>query len=112
MAVLLDAAINSHLDRLLTSRVYPKTICPSEIARALSQADLNAGALGSWRDAMPHVRRLIAERRDRGEVQVLQKNVVLEGYLGDGLTAVMGPLRARLVVNRSEEETEDITQEG
>lgn len=45
---------------------------------------------------MPEIRRMVAERRRKGEVEVLQRGVVLEGDLGVGLEEVVGPLRARV----------------
>lgn len=87
-----------HLDRLLASRAYPKTICPSEVARALSASELAAAHLSSWRDAMPEIRRIVADKRARGEVQVLQKGEVVEGELGDALEQVVGPVRVRKIL--------------
>ena len=45
---------------------------------------------------MPHVRSMLWEMRSRGEVEVLQGGVVLEGRMG--LEDVKGPIRARRVV--------------
>ncbi|KAF8865164.1 hypothetical protein BDZ45DRAFT_581107, partial [Acephala macrosclerotiorum] len=63
----------------LRSREHPKTICPSEVARSLNTKDFeSAGAgAGSWREAMPQVRKLVAEMRSRGEAEVLQEGAVL-----------------------------------
>ena len=47
---------------------------------------------------MPQVRRLVADMRRRGEVEVLQKGNVLEGDLGEELENVVGPLRVRLKI--------------
>jgi hypothetical protein len=89
--------LQPHLERLLVTRDYPKTICPSEVARALNTADLQEADISSWRDAMPEVRKMIAEMRERGEVEVLQKGSILEGDLGVGLERVVGPIRIRKI---------------
>jgi hypothetical protein len=90
--------LQPHLERLLDSREHPKTICPSEVARALSSQELLRGSFLTWRDAMSEIRTIVAEMRARGEVEVLQKGSVLEGDLGEGLVDVAGPVRVRKVV--------------
>jgi hypothetical protein len=87
--------LQTHLDLLLASREPPKTCCPSEIARALNPKELEAINLSSWRDAMPEIRRIVAEMRERGKVEVLQKGSVLKGDLGERLEHVVGPIRIR-----------------
>jgi hypothetical protein len=86
-----------HLDRLLASREFPKTLCPSEVARALSREDLNVAGVSSWRELMPEIRNMVAEMRGRGEVEALQKDAVLTRELGEGLVEVRGPIRVRRV---------------
>jgi hypothetical protein len=93
----LRRSLQPHLERLLASREYPKTICPSEVARALSSADLQQAGAATWRDTMPEIRRVVAEMRERGEVEVLQKGNVLEGDLDEGLERVVGPIRVRKI---------------
>jgi hypothetical protein len=46
-----------HANRLLGARDFPKTICPSEIARALSREELDALGAAEWRETMDDVRR-------------------------------------------------------
>jgi hypothetical protein len=87
--------LQTHLDRLLESRELPKTICPSEVARALNSQELARSGYSSWRDSMSDIRTLVSEMRSRGKVEVLQKGSVLEGDLGDGLENVTGPIRVR-----------------
>jgi hypothetical protein len=89
--------LQPHLERLLDSREYPKTICPSEVARALTSQELSRAGFPTWRDAMSDIRTIVAEMRGREEVEVLQKGTVLEGDLGEGLENVVGPLRVRKV---------------
>lgn len=86
--------LGPHLDRLLKARQHPKTICPSEVARALSQDELDAMGLEGWRDAMEPIRELVWQRRDVGAVEVLQKGEVLD--LETRLEDVRGPIRVRL----------------
>jgi len=87
--------IRAHLDRLLAAREPPKTICPSEVARALSASELEAAGVDAWRDLMPTIRSMVAQMRDNGEVTVLQRGQTLRGDLGEGLSNVTGPIRVR-----------------
>jgi hypothetical protein len=94
-----EEALKPHLDRLLASRDPPKTCCPSEVTPALSSEELKKAAnLFTWRDDMPETRRIIAEIRKTGEVEVLQKGCVLEGDLGEDLERVVGPIRIRIAL--------------
>jgi len=81
------------LKRLLQSRVFPKTICPSEVARALSKTELEAYDAVEWREVMPEIRKRVWELRDAGEVEVMQKGEVLSYDVG--LEEVKGPIRVR-----------------
>jgi hypothetical protein len=78
---------------LAGKRAWPKTICPSEVARALSREELEQLGVQNWRDVMNDVREVVWELRGGGEVEVLQKGVVLGDNvkLGD----VRGPIRIR-----------------
>lgn len=89
--------IQGHLDRLLKSREYPKTICPSEVARALSSKDLEALGVSEWRATMPMVREVVWQMRDAGRVEILQKGEVLGDVVS--LNDVTGPIRVRLGQN-------------
>ncbi len=82
-----------HVERLLTSREYPKTICPSEVPRALTAAELRTTGSSTWRDLMPEVRQMLWEMRHRGEVEILQKGSLLPD--GIQLEDLKGPIRAR-----------------
>lgn len=83
-----------YLNHLLSTRSYPKTICPSECARALSEEELKASGTSSWRDLMPHVREMLWDMRQRGEVEILQKGVPIADEIG--LQDIKGPIRARM----------------
>lgn len=86
-----------HLNRLLSSRDHPKTICPSEVARAISARELEALGLEDWRDLMPEIRELLWDMRQRGEIEILQKGIVLEDL--EELQDIKGPIRARMAKN-------------
>jgi len=89
----IQSILNPHLDRLLSARAHPKTICPSEVARALSQEELKAANAPEWRDLMPTIREILWEMRAQGEVEILQRGEpVPEGIQ---LQDVKGPIRAR-----------------
>ena len=81
------------LNRLLSSREFPKTICPSEIARAISATDLNFLGISAWRDLMPEIREILWTMRERGEVEILQRGALLPE--GTELQNIKGPIRAR-----------------
>jgi uncharacterized protein DUF3253 len=66
---------------LLDARA-PKTICPSDVARAVGPAD-------GWRALMDPVRDAAARLVERGEVEVTQKGAVVD------LATVRGPIRIR-----------------
>ena len=86
--------ILQHTHRLIGARDYPKTICPSEIARALSTPELSALNVPDWRATMDDVRELVWELRAQGEVEVLQKGEVLDV---ESLSDIRGPIRVRKV---------------
>ncbi|KAL8808773.1 MAG: hypothetical protein Q9200_004040 [Gallowayella weberi] len=79
----------------LQTRQYPKTICPSEIPRAFSKAELTAMGFSDWRDMMAPVRAMLFDMRSKGQVQILQKGEVIPPTMT--LEAIHGPIRARLV---------------
>lgn len=87
--------LHAHLTRLLNTRTYPKTICPSEVARALSASELQVLDAREWRDVMPAIREIVWEMRDRGEVEIMQKGEVLGSEIG--LEDVRGPIRLRSI---------------
>lgn len=87
-----EAMIN-HLDRLLNSREYPKTICPSEVARSMTTQQLRDADVSGWRDLMPAIRSIVWERKIRGEVEILQKGQPLAEEVT--LETIRGPIRVR-----------------
>lgn len=85
--------IDNHLNKLLDAREFPKTICPSEAARALSSSELEALGAGSWHDLMPTIRERVFEMREQGSVEILQKGNVLP--MDQSLEDTSGPIRVR-----------------
>lgn len=66
-----DAAIVAEILRQTAARGAGKSICPSEVARALAGA--GGGGTGPWRPLLGRVR-AVAERLAReGRVQILRK---------------------------------------
>ena len=90
------ALILPHVQRLLSSREYPKTICPSEVPRALTGSELKAAGVSDWRALMPEVREILWEMRQRGEVEILQKGLPMTNILA--LEDIKGPIRARRIL--------------
>lgn len=89
----INQVLTAQLHRLLSSRDYPKTICPSEATRALSAAELQNLGVPSWRDLMPTVRQILWDMRQLGEVEILQKGVLVPETVK--LEDIKGPIRAR-----------------
>jgi hypothetical protein len=83
-----------HANRLLGARDFPKTICPSEVARALSREELQTLGASEWRDTMDDVRQVVWEKREAGEVEVMQKGEVVDV---ESLEDIRGPIRVRNV---------------
>lgn len=79
LADVTDAKIAEVLRDLLLQRGVEKSICPSEVARALTQ---------DWRPLMPDVRRVAVALPD---VDIVQKGVVLTDPV-----AARGPVRLRV----------------
>lgn len=70
----------------VVARGAGKTVCPSEVARALA-------AGGDWRPLMPHVREAAARLADRGELVVLQRGEPVNARTASG------PIRLGLPVS-------------
>lgn len=87
--------VNNHLQQLLVKRQYPKTLCPSEAARAMSNAELAETGVTNWRDIMTPLRRYVFELRDQGHLEILQKGNVLPRT--QSLEDTVGPIRLRNV---------------
>ncbi|KAF2091692.1 hypothetical protein K490DRAFT_32325 [Saccharata proteae CBS 121410] len=90
-----DEIIRSHLDRLLSARAFPRTICPSEVARSVSQEEHVTIGSESWRELMPHVQEMAWAMRDRDEVEILQHGEVIRHDLQR--EDIRGPIRIRRI---------------
>lgn len=90
------AILSSHLLRLLSNREYPKTICPSEVARAVTSSELATMGVDTRRDLMPIVRKLAWDLRESSlpNLEVLQGGQVVNE--GVALEDIRGPIRLRL----------------
>ncbi|WP_092501975.1 DUF3253 domain-containing protein [Agrococcus jejuensis] len=77
-----DADLERTMLRLVDERAPDRTICPSDVARAVGDAD-------SWRSLMDATRAVAARLADAGEVEVTQRGTVV-----DARTA-RGPVRIR-----------------
>jgi len=88
-----ETTLSTRFTQQLSQRAYPKTLCPSEIARSLSAVELQELGVQEWRDLMPRLRSMAFEARDRGEIEILQRGVVVNGACG--IDDVHGPIRIR-----------------
>ena len=86
-------ALARHLEDFLAKREPPKTFCPSEVARALTAEEMSELGYSEWRDAMPAIRELAWDRRERGECEILQKGEVVGHDVGP--EDARGPVRIR-----------------
>ena len=87
------AIVLQHLNTLLDKRDYPKTLCPSEVARALSNNELAESDISSWHDLMPDLRVLCFTLRDQGKLEILQKGEVQTRSMDE----ITGPIRIRRI---------------
>jgi len=87
-----EEILRSHLKNLLGKRAYPKTVCPSEVARALDEDELKKLDCYDWRDCMHNIREICWEMRAYGVVEVLQKGEVVTAKSIDD---IVGPIRVR-----------------
>ena len=85
-------SLTEKLKELLRER-YPKTLCPSEVPRAIEADELNGMGALTWRDLMPYMRDIVWDLREKREVDVLQGGKVIEGYVQ--LRDVKGPIRVK-----------------
>jgi hypothetical protein len=88
-----DHLLQKRFRELLEKRAFPKTLCPSEVARSFNESELADLGVSVWRDLMPRLRDLAFESRDAGEVEILQKGNVVDS----GIEDVRGPIRVRLI---------------
>ncbi|PPU24652.1 MULTISPECIES: DUF3253 domain-containing protein [Xanthomonas] len=78
-----DAQIVATIRALLAHRLPEQSICPSEVARALS------GDEARWRALMPQIRSVAADLVSSDVVQITQRGEVID------VRTVRGPVRLR-----------------
>jgi hypothetical protein len=66
------AKIEEAILRQLASRTADATVCPSEVARALTVGD------GAWRTLMPKVRQAAQRMAERGDLRVTRRGVEVD----------------------------------
>ncbi|MGF0313544.1 DUF3253 domain-containing protein [Rhodococcus sp. IEGM1428] len=76
-----DKELEGKIRTLLDARSRDATICPSDVARALSD--------DGWRELMEPVRRAARRMVDAGEVEITQKGSVVDP------STAKGPIRIR-----------------
>lgn len=86
-------ALAQHLEEFLKRRDPPKTFCPSEVARALTEDEMRELGYAEWRDAMSDIREIVWERREMGDCEILQKGQLIGNDVGPD--DVKGPIRVR-----------------
>ena len=84
-------ALEQRLKEFLAKREPPKTFCPSEVARALTASEMSGLGYSNWRDAMPGIRKLVWDLRDRGDCEILQKGEIIGSDIQP--EDVRGPIR-------------------
>ena len=89
-----DAIARAILDQT-HQRGPGKTLCPSEVARALAPHD--------WRVLMPQVRRVAEALRKNGQLQILQRGRSIS--LAADAAPVRGPIRLALPDHPMQDDT-------
>lgn len=86
--------LQDRLDRLLHARSFPKTICPSEVARSFTASELAELGVDHWRQLMGPVQALAWSQRADGHIEILQHGQVLPAESEQD--QIRGPIRLRL----------------
>ncbi|KAK9897559.1 hypothetical protein P389DRAFT_195161 [Cystobasidium minutum MCA 4210] len=84
--------LRSKILDMVNKRDFPKTCCPSEVARALSTQELKELDCADWRAAMEPIRREAYKLYAENLVHVTQKG---EEVGVDKLDQIKGPIRLR-----------------
>lgn len=87
MSFLRDKILNK-----LEGRDYPKTMCPSEVARLLSKDELSSLNCTDWRAAMEPVRQEAWSIKQEGGLDITQKGIAIQV---ERLEDIHGPVRLR-----------------
>lgn len=81
--------MSAALRRLLDLRGPGKSVCPSEVARAVAGG--SGTDPGAWRALMPRMRAVVARLAARGEVAVLQKGRPVDPARARGPIRIAAP---------------------
>lgn len=84
--------IRSSILSMVNKRDYPKTCCPSEVARAFTAEQLRMLDCRDWRAAMEPVRQEAYLMYSQGLIEVTQKGEKVDL---DKLKEIKGPIRLR-----------------
>ena len=87
-----DNLLRSNILSMVGKREYPKTCCPSEVARALTAEELQTLHCEDWRSAMEQVRQEAYKLYSEGQIEVTQRGQKVDL---DNLKDVKGPIRLR-----------------
>lgn len=93
----LPTLLIDQMHRLLDARAYPKTICPSEIARAMPAAQLSEAGVTSWRELMSSIRAIAWDARANGYLEIMQRGQTLPENAR--LEDISGPIRLRRILH-------------
>ena len=91
----LQTLLIDQMYRLLDTRTYPKTICPSEIARAMPAAQLSEVGVTNWRELMTPIRAIAWDARANGHLEIMQRGRPLSDDAR--LEDISGPIRLRRI---------------
>lgn len=86
--------LRTKIGDMVASREYPKTCCPSEVARKLSKEELVSLNCETWREAMQPVREEAWRMRNEGLLDITQGGQAI-GSTTESLEVVKGPIRLR-----------------
>jgi len=86
--------LRGKISTVVASRDYPKTCCPSEVARRLSNEELAGLDCGSWRDTMPLIREEAWRMRAEGLLDITQGGEAIAEET-ESLQSLKGPIRLR-----------------
>ena len=87
-----DEMLRNTISQFIDKREYPKTCCPSEVARAFITEELRLLGCEDWRAAMQIVREMAWTMRKEGLLEITQKGEVVQAT---SLEDIKGPIRLR-----------------
>lgn len=87
-----NSLLRANILSMISKRDYPKTCCPSEVARALTVEELQELNCKDWRSAMEQVRQEAYKMYAEGQIEVTQKGEKVEL---NNINDVKGPIRLR-----------------